>query len=285
MAVLHVYVAAHQDDWMLFGGEHAARNLSQSAGPVLMIHTTAGDAGSSNGWWEARELATVMAVRRQLGNPPVRIRRPCVRGHSLQRYSCGPAILYFLRCADGGKHGQGFPLHRNRSLSKLRDKGRPLVAVDGSTRYSSWEDFSSTLAKIVVRERRSVQPRQKAEATCIHCGDYATTSNPGDHADHKATADAVRSFAAQAGYARSWYLTYCSRNRPDNLSSEEAAAKFKLFTAYGEALGALQGGGSSAGVSKAIAEEWEWWGSKSYSRWMPPESVDSPNPDACLFQH
>jgi len=266
----HVYIAAHQDDWMLFGGEHAAQQLGAQDTPLLVIHTTAGDAGSSNGWWEARELATVMAVRRQIGNPPIRIRRPTVRGHDLQRYSCGHAVLYFLRCADGGKHGQGFPLHRSRSLSKLRDRGKSLITVDGSTRYSTWEDFCTTLAIIVARERRACR---KPGATWVHSADYEVTINPGDHADHKATADAVRRFAAPAGYGRAWYITYFSRSLPPNLSPADAVGKFKLLTAYGEELGSLHGG-APLGVTQAISEEWEWWGRQSYSRWMPPETAD-----------
>ena len=271
---LHVHVVAHQDDWMLFHGEEAARHLADPSRPVVFIHTTAGDAGESNGWWEARELATVMAVRQRLGNPPLTISRPLVKGHGLQRYSCGHAVLYFLRCADGGKQGRGFGAHRHRSLSRLRDQGKALPAVDGSSRYRSWEDLGTTLARIVVRERRACQPRQAAADTWIHCGDYAASTNPGDHADHQATAEAVRQFAAAAGYGRSWYLTYCSRNQPANLSAAEAEAKLELFHLYGEELGRLMG--AAAGLN---ADEWAWWGLKSYARCLPPGSSDLPLPE------
>lgn len=260
---LPVHVVAHQDDWMLFHGDEAARHLADASQPVVFIHTTAGDAGEQAGWWEARELATVMAVRQQLGNPPLLISRPRVKGRGLQRYSCGHAVLYFLRCADGGKQGKGFDLHRHRSLSRLRDLGKALPAVDGSTRYSSWDDLCTTLARIVARERQATEP------VWIHCGDYAASTNPGDHADHQATAEAVRQFAAAEGYGRAWFLTYCSRDQPANLSPAEAEAKLQLFRHYGEQLGRLMG--AAAGLN---ADAWAWWGLKSYSRYQPPGSND-----------
>ena len=48
---LHVHVVAHQDDWMLFHGDEAARHLADPSRPVVFIHTTAGDAGESDGLW------------------------------------------------------------------------------------------------------------------------------------------------------------------------------------------------------------------------------------------
>ncbi len=269
---LNVHVVAHQDDWMLFRGDEAARQLADPGHPVVFIHTTAGDAGDCRGWWEARELATVLAVRHQLGDLPITISRPQVKGHGLQRYACGHAVLYFLRCADGGKKGEGFRSQRRRSLSRLRDQGKPLPTVDGSSRYRSWEDFCTTLARIVVRERRAHQPRVPAADTWLHCGDFDPQRNPGDHADHQATAEAVRSFAAAAGYGRSWCLTYCSREQPANLSPEAAGPKRQLFQRYGEELGRLLGG--DPGIN---AEEWTWWGHKSYARDLPPGSSDDDN--------
>ena len=146
--------------------------------------------------------------------------------------------------------------------------------MDGSSRYRSWEDLCATLARIVVRERRAHHPRVLATDTWIHCGDYAASTNPGDHADHQATAEAVRQFAAAAGYGRSWYLTYCSRNQPANLSAAEAEAKLELFRLYGEELGRLMG--AAAGLN---ADEWAWWGLKSYSRYQPPGSADQSTPN------
>lgn len=272
---LNVHVVAHQDDWMLFRGDAAARQLADPLNPVVFIHTTAGDAGDRQGWWEARELATVLAVRRQLGGLPITISRPRVKGHGLQRYACGHVALYFLRCADGGKQGHGFRSQRRRSLSRLRDSGKPLHTVDGSSRYRSWEELCNTLARIVVRERRAQQPQVSAADTWLHCGDYDPQRNPGDHADHRATADAVHSFAAEAGYGRCWCLTYCSREQPANLSAEAAAPKRLLFQSYGEELGRLLGAG--AGIN---ADEWAWWGLKSYARSLPPGSADDDAMDA-----
>ena len=269
-----IYVTAHQDDWMLFRGDHAAVHLDDPAKGLLFIHTTAGDAGESNGWWEARELATVMAVRRQLGNPALTMTRPRIAGHGVQRYACGHAILYFLRCNDGGKQGEGFPLSGHRSISQLRDTGKTLKTADGSTRYRDWHDFCHTLAKIIERERCLLSPSKTAHQSLIHCGDYSPISNPGDHADHQATADAVRSFATSEGYARAWFLTYSSRRCDDNLPLMIANKKEQLFKAYGEELGRLMGKKSAFNL-----EEWNWWGRKSYARCLQSGQPDLDEPD------
>lgn len=273
-AALQVHVFAHQDDWILFGGEYALARLAQPQQPLLIIHTTAGDAGQADGWWEARELAAVLALKQHMGNPPITISRPRLRGHSLQRYACGPAVLYFLRCADGGKAGAGFAAHRRRSLSRLQAGGKPLPAVDGSTRYRNWNDLCRTLTAIIRRERRQCHPKASADATWIVSGDHDAARNPGDHADHQATAAAVRAVAAAEGYGRGWLLTYCSRNHPANLAPALSSPKHKLFRRYGEALGELIGG--EGGVN---AEEWTWWGCRSHGRWLEPGATDHPEPD------
>jgi hypothetical protein len=38
---LHVHVVAHQDDWMLFHGEEAARHLADPSRPALFIQISA----------------------------------------------------------------------------------------------------------------------------------------------------------------------------------------------------------------------------------------------------
>ena len=60
---LAFYVTAHEDDWELFRGEQAYRDLATPTKKVVFIYVTAGDAGQTNGWWEAREQGALAAVR------------------------------------------------------------------------------------------------------------------------------------------------------------------------------------------------------------------------------
>lgn len=271
---MNIYIVAHQDDWMLFRGEHSALHLQNPGERIVYIHTTAGDAGEQKGWWEARELATVMAVKQQVGNAPITISRPKINSHGLQRYQIRDAVLYFLRCNDGGKHGEGYKRSGYRSLKLLRDQGKALRTADKSTQYKDWNDFSITLERIVKRECKQQKSAISPSNCWIHCSDYAHSTNPGDHADHLATADAVRSFAAREGYGRVWFQTYCNRERAANITPEATEKKLKLFMSYGSELGRLLGMGTS-GFNQ---EEWEWWGAKSYARLMQPGTIDNDQP-------
>src|SRR5947209_5394289 len=51
------YISAHQDDWQLFRGERAYRDLRAPGLRVVFVYTTAGDSGDGPGasWWRARE--------------------------------------------------------------------------------------------------------------------------------------------------------------------------------------------------------------------------------------
>lgn len=73
MPYVGCYVAAHQDDWQLFRGEQAWADLNTAGVRVVFVHTTAGDAGATNGWWEARVGAVGLPQLRH--NPSVRLGR------------------------------------------------------------------------------------------------------------------------------------------------------------------------------------------------------------------
>ena len=59
---LAFYVTAHQDDWELFRGQQAYKDLATSTNKVVFIYVTAGDAGRTNGWWEARERGALQRL-------------------------------------------------------------------------------------------------------------------------------------------------------------------------------------------------------------------------------
>ena len=149
------YVTAHQDDWELFRGEQAFADLKMLNTKIVFVFTTAGDAGQTDGWWEAREQGALAAVRAALPASPLTIYIANIAGHPIIKYSCANSVVYCMRLPDGNIDGVGFPSTGNNSLAKLRDANAPIIAVDGSTTYRSWEDFCNTLEGILTSERQA----------------------------------------------------------------------------------------------------------------------------------
>jgi hypothetical protein len=190
----------------------------------------------------------------------------------VQRYICANTAIYFMRLPDGSPDGTGYPSTNHQSLSRLRDSNRPLVAVDGSTTYTTWSDFCDTLSAMVQAERQRVPQ----EHPWINASDYSESTNPGDHADHKATGDAVRSFAAAQGCNRAWFLSYCIASCPVNLGGTALLNKKRTFDAYGlELLRVTTLGGSPVQPPEL---EWTYWGEHSYVRLLNWDQPDTDNP-------
>lgn len=261
------YVTAHEDDWELFRGEVAYDDVNSAVNKIVFIHTTAGDAGRKDGWWEAREQGAVSAVRSALGSEPLTTQDvQSFNGHPLQRYVCGNAVIYFMRLPDGTPEGTGYESTGYQSLSQLRDSSKPITAVDGSTTYTDWADFCRTLSAVVDFECQDVAE----DHPWINASDYSSINNPGDHADHKATADAVRTFASPR-FNRAWFLTYCISALEPNLSGDALANKKVTFDAYSDEVFQMTG-------SPPIQEEWDNWGTRSYVRLVNFDQPDLDNP-------
>ena len=63
--ILNVFLSAHPDDWQLFMNPNAYKAV-EAGGPVLFIHSTAGDAGTGMGYDDytlAREAGSLNAIR------------------------------------------------------------------------------------------------------------------------------------------------------------------------------------------------------------------------------
>jgi hypothetical protein len=267
------YLAAHQDDWELFRGEQAFADLQTPNLKVVFIYTTAGDAGRTDGWWEAREQGAVAAVRSALPKSPLKIEVAAFRSHPILRYTCGSSASYFLRLPDGDiRTGKGYSATGFQSIEQLRDSNKPVSAVDKSTTYTSWQDFCLTMKDILQSERtraRAVHPR-------VNAGDYDAACDPGDHYDHRATADALRSFAAGT-YERVWWVGYDAQNRPANLNGVALENKKTVFFGYGaEVLVRTTLNGNPVQPSEG---EWKLWGARSYHRVVPFNKPDPDKPD------
>ena len=286
-----VYISAHPDDWILFGGERLFEALHDPSRKVVLIFTTAGDAGRvDDGFWEDRERAALHALRSALLPCPLTVRVASPNGHPIVRWACGVAeglpasscvdgrpasggvegqsasggvVVWCLRLPDGSPEGLGFRETGRASLKLLREKGRPVRAVDGSTSYTSWDDLCATLSAIVREERAGVAPGGDVE---IHTSDPSEATNPNDHADHVATAEAALALSGD-GLRYVWWRTYSTSSDPPNLTGPAAAPKRRLFEAYAreiERLTALSGEPVEIGAS-----EWDLWGERSYFREAP----------------
>ena len=281
---LSFYVGGHQDDWQLFRGNAAHADLITPGHRVVFIYATAGDAGRTDGWWEARERGALESVRTVLGPGPITLDVAEMNGHPIVRYTLKNSVSYMLRLPDGRwRAGDGYPSTNHESLSQLRDISKPVSAIDGSTTYVSWEEFWGTLEAILEHERSRVPD---ADHPWVHAPDYdgednasatcdATPScNPCEHPDHKAVADALRQFVGGT-YNRSWWVGYDSMNRPENLDGAAFAQKGRTFFGYAEAV--AEETARNGDTRHPDLGEWRLWGSRDYVRTV---AWDQPDPDA-----
>ena len=279
---LSFYVAGHQDDWQLFRGNAAYQDLKSLNVRAVFIYATAGDAGLTDGWWEARERGAVAAVRKAVGPLPLTIDVAQFLGHPIVRYTSGNSVSYFLRLPDGQfRSGKGYPAYNNESLPELRDNNKPVSAVDKSTTYRSWKDFWQTLQAIADYERSRVpamlHPRINApdyfgvdnsQADCRS----RESCNRCDHPDHIAVGQALRQFVSGT-YDRVWWVGYYSQTRPENLTGLDFMGKGEVFFAYTAAV--LSETTANGSPQPPNLFEWRSWGARDYVRtvgWDQPDA-------------
>jgi len=264
-----VYVHAHEDDWQAWQSPNAVWDY-QSGDSVLLVYTTAGDAGNPPSYWQAREDAAEASVHWLVPSGPsegsgfvtVCYTADVAVCHPVWTRTYGRAVSVYLRAPDGGADGGGFPSTNYETLEKLRDGAiGTLTTVDGSTTYQGWADFTSTLAAVI----NAYAPPD--DRTWVNAPDFdrdrQTTHVPGcdpcpDHADHLATADAVYDITVAAGgpWNRAWFidypLGYADPRYPANLDAGGYATKRGLFMAYRDALY------QETGIDEYTANAWFW---------------------------
>jgi hypothetical protein len=280
---LSFYVGAHQDDWQLFRGNAAHNDLSSASTKVVFVYATAGDAGLTDGSWEARERGAVAAVRKVVGPAPLTIDVAQLNGHPIVRYTSRNSVSYFLRLPDGAyRSGKGYPAYNRESLNQLRDSGNPVTAVDKSTRYRSWKDFWQTLQAIADHERSQVPAAPHptisapdyfgADNSFVDCASR-DSCNRCDHPDHIAVGEALRQFVAGT-YDRTWWVGYDSQKRPENLDGDGFDGKGEVFFAYANAVW----NETTLNGKPETPNLWEWraWGARDYARTV---RWDQPDPD------
>lgn len=182
------YIVAHADDWQLFMNPNAYLDIMNEENKVVIIITTAGDAGKDREYWEAREEGCKSSVRFCLA-PLYMIRERegtrIINNHKICFWTANHVTCYFMRLPDGNLDGAGFSNNYYLSLAKLKSKEiLSVTALDHSTLYSDWEDFYSTLNGIIIHEKEGIS------------NSWVNYLNPGlkdhDHPDHRATGSAVQ---------------------------------------------------------------------------------------------
>ena len=186
-----MYVAAHQDDTLLFQSPQLLEDVKANK-CVQTVFTTAGDAGKlgeGGKYWKGREAGAEAAYAEMAGVADTwTTSEPTVEGHKLRvrtlNEQTGVTIAY-LRLPDGGPDGKGFPLPGGGpSLTKLWRSGHAempaiseIEAVDSSTKYT-YEGLVKTLRALI----ESFAPLE------IETQNYSVPALVGlDHSDHIVT--------------------------------------------------------------------------------------------------
>jgi len=266
------YVHAHQDDWQLFMGDRANASV-QSGAKVVFVYTTAGDAGSGDvRYWTTRETATQTSIDAIAGAGAWTCASQLVNGHAIRRCSkqSSNVATYYMRLPDGNSTtGDGFGFG---SLKRLRDLGAPTSAIDNSTTYASWSDFTTTVASVVDLEAGEAT----AADLIVHSPDDNRLVNPGDHPDHWATADAVRDASRTRAWGLAWYVGYQTRNLAPNLSQAALDVKRSEFLAYDNVM-------ANAGFgSLASSTDYQNWLQRTYFRTEQSAPGVLPTPPSAL---
>ncbi len=260
------YIHAHEDDWQLFMSPHLVQDV-KSGKRVIVVYSTAGDAGQGTNYWNAREASA--QASEQLASPCDGCHKAWTcssqtfAGHPVLRCACDAIVAYRMRGPDGRPNGTGYTSNQCESLVKLRCGIKTLTTVDHSTTYTSWKDFVQTLDAIIAFEGNG------AEAVELHAPDFDPISNPGDHSDHVTTGTAVLEiFAAHATndpvgqpWSLTGYVDYDTRNRPENGSLEQVTSKAGTFLAYDRTMWEEWNQGHGQGSTLCTSY-------KNYSSWL-----------------
>jgi len=225
-----VFVVAHEDDWQLFMGDIAARQI-RAGDSVSFVYLTAGDDGRDSLYWLTRERAALKSMRVAIGRDAsdsgaVMCSMTTVLNHAIQQCVVANTKSYFLRLPDGKRNGMGFASRGYQSMRKLRGKKILFVkAVDGSATYNGWEDLTSTISNVI-------GPNSSDRDVVVHANDPSIAANPHDHFDHRMTGLLVEELRRTQPWKTQYYVGYALATRAANRTTDEAREKTAIFLAY-----------------------------------------------------
>ncbi|KAH9149144.1 hypothetical protein AeRB84_007681, partial [Aphanomyces euteiches] len=99
------YVTAHQDDHELFMSAPIYNSLKNPTTKAVFVYTSGGDAGQTDGWWQAREFGTLGATKAWVNmfgaySPVVKNDTVVLNSHHINKITIGNAVHYFLRLSE-----------------------------------------------------------------------------------------------------------------------------------------------------------------------------------------
>jgi len=228
------YFAAHPDDWQLFMGVNAFKDIAAaSAGnsKVVLIYTTAGEyncynLGVNTPYYLSRQAGANRSVQfcSDIYSPHATWNTSIVSisgatNHNILRSTYKNIVSYYLRLPDGCFE------RKNTSISKLADHTvRSLEAVDSSTSYRGYEDLVRTVINIIDFESNAGQSE-----VWINASDWDPLTNLDDHPDHVQTGLLATEAANRIDYANvALFEGYHSCTEASNLAPDEIAMEAGL---------------------------------------------------------
>lgn len=228
------YVVAHADDWQLFMQPNAYNDLVVPGSKVVFIITTAGDAGTGETYWAAREEGLKSSLRFCLAPLAALSESSGIKEfnqHTINYWLANNATCYFLRLPDGNLDGNGFSLYHYQSLYRLRSEQiSTIIAIDTSATYISWSDFCITLQTIIQTESEGISE------VWINYLNPNTGTNPNDHIDHITTGQALQEMPVISSLQQALFVGYSVGTVGKNLQPTDLFWKAGMFAAYEKAV-------------------------------------------------
>ncbi|RHX97367.1 hypothetical protein DYB36_001628, partial [Aphanomyces astaci] len=168
-----VYVTAHEDDHELFMSAPVYNSIKSPTTKSVFVYLSAGDAGETSGWWQAREVGTVAATKTWVNmfgvfSPVPVTSTVLLNGHHIQKISIGNTAHYFLRLSEN-------------NLDLVLNSNVKRAPIDQPTEYyANAQAVKDVLKGIIVAEATKV-PKVNA-----HYSDYLLDPS-GDHVLHVAS--------------------------------------------------------------------------------------------------
>lgn len=221
------FVVAHQDDWQLFMGDVAYSEMQDPNNKVVIIYTTAGDAGSNIPpyfYSESRQQAAINSVifaansNKVMCKPPEKGKRN-INGKQIDYFAYKNTVSYFLRLPDGDISQPGL-------MALYNHTGCSNTLTTPATTYSDWSDLVKTVRAIYTQEGA-----QDYNAW-LHCAETNAKLNPNDHSDHLRSSLAAQEAATNLICNKNFYVEYYATKLKSNLPIESVILKSALLTEY-----------------------------------------------------
>ncbi len=223
-------IVAHQDDDLLFMNPETLHDI-QAKRCIRSVYLTAGDAGSGQFYWLAREKGSEAAYASMLGIHNLWIQRTVKLGENEFATAAYPVqnrqvILLFMHLPDGNLNGNGFSSTHHESLARLESNKISVIhGVAGISQYTKpglIQGLAELMRAFQPTEIRSQAPR-----------DVGRTFH--DHSDHITTGQLVsRAYQDYANPAVpiNYYVGYPTRERPQNVFGKDLDETSNIFLSY-----------------------------------------------------